>query len=293
MTVSASQRAATSRLFSSAVLKELARSGRSPLFARLMKEAALPLPKKARVRDVFDTAFAFLTKSEFRNEYVYRAALTKRVLLGTHSLQTASMLSEFRVGPCRADVAVLNGTSTVYEIKSERDSLSKLERQVSAYREVFATIYVIAGENHIQAVLKAMPKDIGVMKLSARYQISCLREATNAPGRTKPLSILDALRTTEAIALLKARGLHVPSVPNTKLRAALREEFAKLEPLAAHDEMVRTLKDSRSLLPLADLIDELPESLCAAALTVPLRRADHSRLVQSVHTPVSAAASWA
>jgi hypothetical protein len=293
MKVSSSQRAATSRLFSSAVLRELGRYGRSPIFARLMREANLTVRKGARVADVFDAALMFLTKSEFRDEYVYRAALTKRVLLGTHSLQTASMLSEFRVGTCRADVAVLNGTSTVYEIKSERDSLSKLERQVSAYRDVFATIYVIAGENHIQAVLKTVPKDVGVMKLSARYQISCLREAANAPQRTRPLSILDSLRTTEARALLNSVGLPLPTVPNTELRAALGQLFEKLDPTVVHDEMVRTLKRTRSLLSLADLIDELPESLCAAALAVPLRRADHSRLVQAVHTPVSAAASWA
>lgn len=262
------------------------------MFARLMMEAALSLPLRARVSDVFDAAFAFLRKSEFRDEYVYRAALTKRVLLGTHSLHTASMLSEFRVGKCRADVAVLNGTSTVYEIKSERDTLSKLAGQVSAYRDVFATIYVIAGENHIEGVLKTVPTDVGVMKLSSRHQISCIREATNSPARTNPVAIFEALRTSEAVSVLTSLGLPAPQVPNTQLRTALRAEFERLESEVVHGEMVRTLKRTRSQLPLAELIDELPESLCAAALTVPLRRVDHSRLVQAVHTPVSAAASW-
>jgi hypothetical protein len=293
MKVSTTQRAAVSRLFSSAVLKELARQGKSGLFARLLREVSLPFPRRARVRDAFDVALSVLNKGEHRDEYVYRAVLAKRVLLGTHSLQTASMLNEFRVGQCRADVVVLNGTSTVYEIKSERDSLSKLERQVMAYRDVFAAVYVIAAENHVPAVERAVPRDVGIMKLSPRHQISSVREAINHPGRTKPLAMFDAIRTSEARMLLAAMDRPLPNVPNTALRDALKMQFSTLDAAKTHEEMVRILKRTRSLLPLAELIDDLPESLCAAALSVPLRRADHARLVAAVDTPLSVAACWA
>jgi len=86
------------------------------------------------------------------------------------------MLTEFRVGECKADLAILNGTSTVYEVKSERDSLSRLERQVAAYAKVFASVYVIAAETHVSAVIASVPKDVGVLCLNGRYQISPVRE---------------------------------------------------------------------------------------------------------------------
>jgi hypothetical protein len=62
-----------------------------------------------------------LKRSGLRDKYVYKAALTQRVLMGKHSLRTACMLSEFRVGDRKADITILNGTTTVYEIKSDRD----------------------------------------------------------------------------------------------------------------------------------------------------------------------------
>ena len=34
----------------------------------------------------------------------------------------------------------------MYEVKSERDSLTRLERQIAAYATVFAKVYVIAAE---------------------------------------------------------------------------------------------------------------------------------------------------
>ena len=121
--------AAISRLFSSSVVREMARTGKSAMFARLVKSSRLmdSLSEVKLVSGFFEEAFSLLKREGFRHEYIYKAALTHKVLLGTHSLQTASMLTEFRVGECKADVAILNGTATVYELKSERDSLKRLD----------------------------------------------------------------------------------------------------------------------------------------------------------------------
>jgi hypothetical protein len=46
-------------------------------------------------------------------------------------------------------------------------------------------------------------------------------------------------------------------------------------------------------LPLSTLVSQLPGSLQTAALAVPLRRVDHTRLVGAVNTPLEVAADWA
>jgi len=51
--------------------------------------------------------------------------------------------------------------------------------------------------------------------------------------------------------------------------------------------------DLRRLLPLSALVDQLPISLQTAALSVPLRKADHQRLVDAVNTPLKDAMGWA
>lgn len=289
------QLATISRLFSSSVIQEMARKGKSPLFASLASQSRLldSLSASQCVHSLFDTAFSLLEKEGCRDEYIYKAALTRTILLGTHSLRTASMLNEFRVGECKADLAILNGTATVYEVKSERDSLSRLERQVIAYAKVFARVYVIAGENHVDAVLNSVPKDVGVMRLNSRHGISILREAADRPARTSPAAIFDSIRTLEASKILQSRGMLVPPVPNTELRSVLRSLFIKLSPCAAHEGMVKVLKQTRNLLPLSDLVGKLPLSLQAAALSVPLRKLDHTRFVAAVNTRLKDAMAWA
>jgi len=291
----AEQLAAISRLFSSSVVQEMAKKGRSPLFARLANQSRLQsfLSPSACVSALFDAAFALLKREGYRHEYIYRAALTHKILLGKHSLQTASMMNEFRVGECKADVAILNGTATVYEIKSERDSLARLERQVRAYATVFAKVYVIAAEGHTHAVESTVPDSVGILRLNGRHQISTMREAAEQPERTLPSAIFDSIRTMEARMILTALGVTIPDVPNTALHSVLREKFVKLDPLEAHTEMVRVLKKTRNLMPLSNLVSQLPHSLQTAALSIPLRKVDHGRLVSAVNCRLVDAMGWA
>jgi hypothetical protein len=286
--------AAISRLFSSTVIREMARKGKSPLFARLARQSLLVdgLPENSPVYRLFETAFSLLKREGYRHEYIYKAALTHKILLGKHSLQTASMLNEFRVGECKADLAILNGTATVYEVKSERDSLSRLERQVTAYATVFAQVYVIAAENHVDGVISSVSRDVGILRLNSRHQISTLREAVDRPGSTSPAAIFDSIRTEEARMVLESQGVSIPAVPNTVLRSELRQLFAKLDARKAHDGMVQVLRKTRNLLPLSALVDQLPLSLQPAALSVTLRKLDHARLVAAVNTRLADAMAW-
>lgn len=292
----ASQLAALARLFSSGVFREVARKGESPLFSRLVKESGLATEATylaKPIRNLFDAAFSLLKKKHYRHEYAYKAAITHKVLLGAHKLHTASMLTEFRVGGCKADVVILNGTSTVYEIKSERDRLDRLQDQISAYRKVFAKVNVITGENHVKEVLASVPSDVGILILTDRYQISPVREPTEDTGRVVSEAIFDSLQRDESRRIMESLGVSVPEVPNTQLHQAMRERFSKLEPHQAHAGMVRVLRETRSLLPLSELIDSLPDSLRPVALSTPLRKQDHQRLAGAMNTPLVDALKWA
>ena len=92
--------------------------------------------------------------------------------------------------------------------------------------------------------------------------------------------------------ILLSHGVSVPVVPNTALHAVLRRLFIKLKARDAHDGMVRVLKKTRNLLRLSELVAQLPTSLHTAALSVPLRKLDHARLVAAVNTCLEDAIAW-
>lgn len=295
MALNKTQLSAMSRLFSSGVFKELAKKGSSPLFARLYAETGLlnkGIIAQDTVSTAYESAFSVLRKSGLRDEYVYRAALTHNIMLGRHTLKTASMLSEFRAGNCKADLVILNGSATVYEIKSDRDSLARLANQIENYRKVFAKIYVIAGKAHIQEVMNYTSTDIGVLSLSRWNRISTFREAVERQNMLCPVTMFDSLRVSEAKQILKNLNIPVADVPNTLLRSVMRSLFENLAPEHVHREMVSVLKRTRSSASLSPLVEKLPASLQPAALSIPIHNADHNRLISAVNTPLNEAMAW-
>lgn len=296
MKIGATQVSALSRLFSPAVFRDLARKGRSPLFARLLFDADLlqyEFDSSYTVSSAFEAAFSILQQSGIRDEYIFRSAITKNILLRRHSLKTASMLTEFRAGLCKADIVILNGTSTVYEIKSDRDSLCRLSNQIDNYQKVFGKIYVIAGQSHVNEVVRNTSSEVGVMELVGRNRIRTVRKAIDCSDRVCPSSIFESLRIEEARQILKNTGAEFVDVPNIVLRSTMRDCFSKIEPKYAHDQMVKVLRQTRNLSPLTDLVFRLPISLQAAALSFQLRKADHQRLISTIKTPLDVAITWA
>ncbi|WP_206428252.1 sce7726 family protein [Plantibacter sp. PA-3-X8] len=289
-----SELAALTRMFSAAVIRELGRSGRSALFARLLAQSGLGphLPLDATVGDVFNHAFRLLRSLGNRDEYVYRSAITQKILLGQHNLRTASMLSEARVGMCKADVVVLNGTSTAYEIKSERDSLARLTNQVTSYGEVFAAVNVVTSPSHVKQVFRQIPGWVGVLVLSEKFTLQVERPAVVNAARTNPLAVLDLMRVDEAHQVLRSLDIAPPHVPNTQMRGALCDLYRPLDPTAVHTQMVATLKITRSQGAASDFIKTVPMSLRTAMLSVKMNGASEKRVLDATRLPVSAAFAW-
>ena len=288
------QLSAASRLFSPTLFRELARNGCSPMFARLANELLTleAVDLNSPIRKIFDSIFAQLMSKEYRHEYIYKSVIARNILLGKHSLNTAVLLNEFRVGDCKADCVVINGTSNVYEIKSERDSLCRLEKQISAYQSVFAYINVITGRNHLNSVLKAMPDSVGVLLLNDQHRISTKREPKEFFRNIKAECIFDSIRLSESKMILKNLGFEIPKVPNTKAYCTYKPLFKELNNEIAHEQMVQVLKKTRDQSKYSDFLKSLPSSMVPMALHTRLSRRDQIQLLNSLDISLQNAIGW-
>lgn len=61
-------------------------------------------------------------------------------------------------GAARVDVAVVNGILHGYEIKSERDTLSRLERQADMYGQVFDRLSLVTEQRHLTRAVGVIPE---------------------------------------------------------------------------------------------------------------------------------------
>ena len=220
---------ALGRVFTPVVMDSLIQRGTSGYLKEVMKNSGLLclLDTTMSLYHFFDWVYDFLFRN-YRNEYIYKNVIANNILLGKHSLNTSHMLAEFRVGKCKADTVVLNGTSTVYEIKSEFDSFSRLDRQIHEYLKIFDHIYVITSLSNIQKLEEILPIQIGILALTNRRTITTVRKSISNKENIKLDILFNSLRKKEYLKIIIEYFDTIPNVPNTLIFRKCKELFCTI-----------------------------------------------------------------
>jgi hypothetical protein len=178
------------------------------------------------------------------------------------------MLTEFRVGKSKADVVILNGSSSVYEIKSEYDSFARLESQIQSYLEIFDFINVITSHTQAEKLLSILPEKVGILVLTNRNSISTRREPISNRENIIPETLFDSLRKTEYTKIINEYYDAIPDVPNTQIYRECKKLFCKIPPRSVHDLTITYLKGRNSSKILKEFIDKAPFSVSAYAMSI-------------------------
>ncbi|WP_152559975.1 sce7726 family protein [Hymenobacter sp. IS2118] len=87
----------------------------------------------------------------------------------------------------RIDIGVINGQLVGYEIKSDRDNLLRLPRQLEIYNQIFDLITVVCGPKHEAKLLAYLPTHCGLLVTQKHGadspSLRTVRNATQNEGR--------------------------------------------------------------------------------------------------------------
>ena len=272
-----------SRIFSSSSLIKLA-EGDDSFFVMVLNSLNIPIDEETTVSEVLESIFNLLIK-EYRNEYVFKSLITKKILLGRHSVKTSTQINEFRVGKCVADSVIINGLSNCFEIKTEFDSMNRLNQQLAEYAKVFDKVSVVTSPKHVDYVLNSTPKHIGVIELSERLSFSTKRKAILLPDDIFDASyVCSSLRTVELKSLAESLSGNEIFSNNIELREICSSLIQTYEPAKVKYYFKKVLKKSRSINP--DLIEKWPACLSNALIEYKFRKMDVERLNDVLTQPV-------
>jgi len=144
-----------------------------------------------------------MTEVEIRN------ALQARLAASPQGVGAAFIAELFVDGfSRRADLVMANGKLAAFEIKSDRDSLDRLEGQLQSYLRFFEQVSVVCAERHLPGVLATAPAEVGVLRVAANGEIRSVRPALTVQGHTAR-EWVTFLPVDELRALLRSTGLPV------------------------------------------------------------------------------------
>lgn len=263
------------KLFTSNSLRAIASGDVSPLEKIINNKNLRSNVNTTSIDDIYSSAFEFLSRN-YRNEYVYKNLIARKILRSKHSLQSSVLLSEFRVGQNKADLVLLNGCSTCYEIKTEYDSLNRLEDQLQSYIQLFEKVYVVCPTSLQVDVEAIIPHSVGIIVLTDNNTLRTIKDAIS--NNIFDISLMmKSLRKEEYLDIAEnIYGLKI-DVPNTQVFDLCFKILNKSDRAVVNNLFLKTLKKYRKNN--IEAINTLPSPLTNALISFKFNKNDIKNLI--------------
>jgi hypothetical protein len=139
----------------------------------------------------------------YQNENIFKNEFLNECLISELGDTNSQIFSEFRVGNSIADLAMFNGCSKIFEIKTELDSDIRLNLQLENYRKAFNEIYLIVPESKL-SIYEKYDSNVGVITFNSnRDKLFTLLRNAKTNYEIDPSIIMTILHSKEYKSIVK------------------------------------------------------------------------------------------
>lgn len=213
------------------------------------------------IGQLYDQAYDVLLK-KYKNEYVFKNEITKKIVIGKHKLAEISIFNEFKVWNKYLDLLVVNGSITAYEIKTELDTYARLEDQLSVYQQVFEYVNLVLPENKFShLLLEQLPSSVGVIVFTDKNTLSIKKAPSSNLENLCREMIFSCLRKSEYEDFVVQYFGDLPNVKPVYMRSACLGLVKESNKIELNNFFKLTLKKRKLNSVHKEKINALPNSL--------------------------------
>lgn len=235
--------------------------------------------------DLMNVVYRNMTK-HYRCEYVYKNEIVRHLVRSFRKSDHTVVFNEFRVADSIADLAMFNGESKAFEIKTEYDSTKRLPKQICAYSRVFDKCYVVAPEEKLSLYMSTIDDSTGIILFTydkGRVSLNKLREA-EPNSRIDADALIRCLRTSEYEGVVKAYYGQLPEVSAADMFDACTEMMSRMPSPVLRKLFLSAMKKRKTDL---SLLKRVPQSLAQLCVALNLNDKDINSLVNVLNTKIS------
>lgn len=221
------------------------------------------------IAEIYDSAWAVLRKF-YRNEYVYKNEVANRIVFGRHNPRTAGLHVELPVAGSIADLAIYNGTSTAYEIKTDLDSPARLSSQSQSYLKAFDKVYIVVSDKNLYKYQRSLHESVGILVLTKRGSLREIKKASSNVDNIDHLAMYQCLRQAEKINVAEIISGQTINLPNGLIHQHCLTLFEKVSVDTAHHLYVEQMRARKTDVKTQAFVKSLPHSLRVLGYATPL-----------------------
>lgn len=117
-------------------------------------------------------------QNNYQNEYVLKNEFLNKCLVEKVVNRDSIIFNELRLGNSIADLAIFNGVSKAFEIKTILDKECRLSGQIKTYKKIFNEVYIIVPEQQVDKYIK-FDNEVAIFSYDSSFnKFELVREAT-------------------------------------------------------------------------------------------------------------------
>lgn len=217
-------------------------------------------------------------RQTYRNQYYYKNTILNKLLLGVHSINSTTALTEIPISTSKADFVLINGKAVVYEIKTELDNLDRLDGQIQNYYKAFDHVCVVTCDEYSKILLdKFGDTNVGIYVLSKKETIKRLKEPIKYTNNLNATEIFKILNKPEYEKIIKSYYGELPQVTQVKFWNTCRDLFNNIPLSYAYEAFLKILKE-RNKVSNKKMFNDVPYELKALVYFSQYQESDYSKL---------------
>ena len=218
-------------------------------------------------------------KKDYRNEYYYKNTLLNKLLLGVHSVNTTTALTEIPISNSKADFVLINGKAVVYEIKTELDNLERVENQINDYYKAFDHVAVVTCMDNVKALqskIESIGKPVGIYVLQKNGAIKTIAKPEIYKESIDPNIMFQILWKKEFEDIIEKEYGYLPEVSEFKYYSECRKLFVEINIEDSYKSFLRHIK-KRAVIE-KESFEEIPYELKFLAYFMKLKDKDYKKI---------------
>lgn len=264
-------------VFTRTALRHLIENNRDKTYSAVVKRY-VENPEFKKNVDLISEIYSEL-RDGYRNEYFYKNTLLNKLLLGVHSVNTTTALTEIPIAKSKADFLLINGKAVVYEIKTELDNFERLETQINDYYRAFDHVAVVTSKLNLPILekkLQAIDKPVGIYVLTKKGSLHTERKPQKYEKDLDSEILFKLLRKPEYESIILGRFGELPSVNQFEYYKQCKSMFLEIPINEAYLLVLKQLK-KRAQIVKEEFIN-VPYELKFLAYFMELKKDDYQNL---------------
>lgn len=223
------------------------------------KNISLPATYKSVISDLYQEL-----KLNHRNEYFYKNELLNSLLIQNGKISFCSALTELPVADSKTDMIFIdeNNVGTVYEIKTELDTLNRLESQIQDYYKAFPYVYIVTSSNHLHQLEQVLEgTNVGIIELTNDNEFVYRKEAAYNASSLSHDVLFRILRKKEFESIVIKYFGKLPDVSDFVYYGICLELLENLDIVLFQKEVMSCLKKRNLIRDVESFTDNVPYEL--------------------------------